>query len=88
MRIDGNTQLVAHLGYPTHAFKAPLIYNPYFASIGVNALVTPMGCRPEAFAEVLRAVFALENVRGGHAHCACRARLQCSAARRAGPPGR
>ena len=62
--IDGNTQLIAHLGWPTHAFKAPLIYNPYFAAIGVNAVVVPMGCRPEPFAQVLRAVFALENVRG------------------------
>jgi shikimate dehydrogenase len=64
MLIDGNTELIAHLGYPTHAFKAPMIYNPYFESVGVNAVVVPMGCRPEAFAQVLRGVFALENVRG------------------------
>jgi shikimate dehydrogenase len=62
--IDGRTELIAHLGYPTHAFKAPLIYNPYFASIGVNAVVVPMACRPETFAQTLRGVFALENVRG------------------------
>jgi shikimate dehydrogenase len=62
--IDGRTELIAHLGYPTHAFKAPLIYNPYFASVGVNAVVVPMACRPEDFAATLRSVFALENVRG------------------------
>jgi shikimate dehydrogenase len=62
--IDGNTQLIAHLGWPTHSFKAPLIYNPYFESIGLNAIVVPMGCRPAAFAQVLHGVFALENVRG------------------------
>ncbi|ROZ69729.1 shikimate dehydrogenase [Ramlibacter sp. WS9] len=62
--IDGNTELIAHLGYPTHAFKAPMIYNPYFESVGVNAVVVPMGCRPDAFADVLRGVFALENIRG------------------------
>jgi len=64
MRIDGHTEVIAHLGWPTHSFKAPLIYNPYFASIGVNALVVPMGCKAENFAPVLRSVFALENVRG------------------------
>ena len=64
MRIDGNTELIAHLGWPTHAFKAPLIYNPYFESIGLNAIVVPMGCKPEHFASVLHSVFALENVRG------------------------
>ncbi|RYY92649.1 MAG: hypothetical protein EOO24_28550, partial [Comamonadaceae bacterium] len=63
-RIDGHTELIAHLGFPTHAFKAPLIYNPYFASIGVNAVVMPMGCRAETFPQVLRAVFTLDNVRG------------------------
>lgn len=62
--IDGNTEIIAHLGWPTHAFKAPMIYNPYFASIGVNAVVVPMGCKPEHFGGVLRSVFALENIRG------------------------
>ncbi len=62
--INGDTELIAHLGFPTHSFKAPLIYNPYFESVGVNAVVVPMGCRPEAFAEVLRNLFRLENIRG------------------------
>jgi shikimate dehydrogenase len=64
MLIDGNTQLLAHLGFPTHSFKAPMIYNPYFESIGVNAVVVPMGCRPDAFPALLRGLFALENIRG------------------------
>ena len=62
--INGDTELIAHLGFPTHAFKAPLIYNPYFESVGVNAVVVPMGCKPDAFAEVLRHLFRLENIRG------------------------
>lgn len=64
MQIDGNTEVIAHLGWPTHSFKAPMIYNPYFESIGVNAVVVPLGCKPEAFPAALRALFALENVRG------------------------
>lgn len=64
MLIDGQTELIAHLGWPTHAFKAPLIYNPYFASIGLNTIVVPMGCKPEHFPSVLRSVFSLENARG------------------------
>jgi shikimate dehydrogenase len=62
--ITGNTELIAHIGYPTHAFKAPMIYNPYFDHIGVNARVMPMGCKPEHYATFLRAVFTLENIRG------------------------
>jgi shikimate dehydrogenase len=64
MKIDGSTELIAHVGFPTHSFKAPLIYNPYFESIGVNAVVMPMGCRAENFEQVLRGVFSLENIRG------------------------
>lgn len=64
MRIDGNTELIAHIGWPTYSFKAPLIYNPYFEQAGINAMVTPMGCKPEYFPEFLRNVFNLENVRG------------------------
>ena len=26
--ISGKTKLIAHLGYPTESFKAPMIYNP------------------------------------------------------------
>jgi shikimate dehydrogenase len=62
--INGHTEVIAHLGYPTHSFKAPMIYNPYFESVGVNAVVVPMGCRPESFPQVLRSLFTLENIRG------------------------
>jgi shikimate dehydrogenase len=64
MLINGQTELIAHLGWPTHAFKAPMIYNPYFESVGVNAVVVPMGCTPDNLARVLPSVFALENMRG------------------------
>jgi shikimate dehydrogenase len=64
MRIDGHTELLAHLGYPTHSFKAPLIYNPYFEAAGINALVVPMACEHEPFARVLKSFFELRNARG------------------------
>jgi len=43
--ITGKTTLIAHLGYPTAAFKAPMIYNPYFEKAGIDAVVMPMGIR-------------------------------------------
>lgn len=64
MMINGQTEVIAHLGYPTHSFKAPMIYNPYFESVGVNAVVVPLGCRTESFPQVLRSLFTLENIRG------------------------
>ena len=63
-QINGSTELIAHLGFPTHAFKAPMIYNPWFEKAGVNAVVVPMGCRPEHFPDFLRSIFRLSNIRG------------------------
>ena len=62
--ITGTTALVAHLGYPTASFKAPMIYNPYFEHAGVDAVVVPMGVRPEHYATFVAALFTLTNVRG------------------------
>ncbi len=62
--INGNTEIIAHIGYPTHTFKSPMIYNPYFEQAGINAMVVPMGCKPEHFPNFLKAVFSLENTRG------------------------
>ena len=62
--INGETILIAHLGYPTKSFRAPMIYNPYFEKIGFNAIVMPMGVKAEKYAEVLKALFELTNIRG------------------------
>ena len=62
--INGHTELIAHIGYPTHAFKAPMIYNPYFDHLGINARVMPMGCQSADYPAFLRAVFTLTNIRG------------------------
>lgn len=62
--IRGTTSLIAHIGYPTHSFKAPMIYNPYFESAGIDAVVVPMGCQPEDYPGFLRSVFRLTNMTG------------------------
>ena len=36
MTISGKTTLIAHLGYPTESFKAPMIYNPWFEARGID----------------------------------------------------
>jgi len=62
--IDGNTRLIAHIGHPTHTFKSPMIYNPYFEAAGINAVVVPMDCSTPHFESLLRAVFSLGNIIG------------------------
>jgi shikimate dehydrogenase len=64
MKINGYTELIAHIGYPTHSFKAPMIYNPFFVKHDINAVVVPMGCKPEDFLVFLKSVFQLSNIRG------------------------
>ena len=62
--IRGTTKLIAHLGYPTESFKAPMIYNPYFQKHGIDAAVVPMGCKAEDYAAFLPLVFRLSNIHG------------------------
>ena len=62
--ITGNTRLIAHIGYPTHSFKAPMIYNPWFEKEGIDACVVPMGVKAEDFESSLDAIFRFTNVHG------------------------
>jgi shikimate dehydrogenase len=62
--ISGKTTLIGHLGYPTHSFKAPLIYNPWFDSKGIDAVVVPMGVKAEEYPEFFKLLFKLTNIRG------------------------
>jgi len=62
--ISGKTTLIAHIGFPTETFKAPMIYNPWFDKHGIDAAVIPMGVRPEDYATSLKAIFRMSNVRG------------------------
>jgi shikimate dehydrogenase len=62
--IDGKTRLIAHIGYPTESFKAPMIYNPWFEAKGINAVVVPMGCKADDYTAFFRLLFRLSNVAG------------------------
>ena len=64
MTISGRTKLIAHLGYPTESFKAPMIYNPYFEKYNIDAVVVPMGCKAEDYPAFLKLVFKLSNIHG------------------------
>src|SRR4051812_8340600 len=62
--ISGKTTLIAHLGYPTFAFKSPMIYNPWFEKNDIDAVVVPMGVKAEEYPEFFRYLFKLSNIRG------------------------
>ena len=50
--INGDTKIIAHVGYPTSTFKSPMIYNPWFEKNGINAAVMPLGVKREDFESV------------------------------------
>ncbi len=62
--ITGKTKLIAHIGYPTESFRAPMIYNPYFKKYAIDAVVVPMGCKAEDYTAFLPLVFRLSNIHG------------------------
>jgi len=62
--ITGHTRLILHVGHPTHSFKSPMIYNPYFEARGIDVVVVPFDCEPPGWPALLRAAFAVGNVVG------------------------
>jgi shikimate dehydrogenase len=62
--ITGKTRVIAHLGYPTEAFKAPMIYNPWFEMKGIAAVVVPMGIEVADYPDLLRPLFRITNLLG------------------------
>jgi shikimate dehydrogenase len=62
--IDGDTKLIAHIGYPTASFRAPSIYNPWFRRRGINAVVVPLGVTSENFREAFPQICRFTNFHG------------------------
>jgi shikimate dehydrogenase len=62
--ITGHTRFIAHLGIPTHSFKAPMIYNPYFEDADIDVVVVPMGCGVQEFPACLPLLFKQKNIAG------------------------
>ncbi|MBY6264936.1 shikimate dehydrogenase [Azospirillum sp. 412522] len=62
--ITGRTTIIAHLGYPTFGFKAPMIYNPWFEAKGIDAAVVPIGVEPPFYPDLIRSLFRTTNVHG------------------------
>ena len=62
--ITGRGKIIAHIGYPTESFKAPMIYNPWFEAKGIDATVTPLGIRSEDFAAIFPALFRITTIHG------------------------
>lgn len=54
--INGDTIVIAHLVYPTTTFKAPMIYNLYFEKMEINAVIVPMGIKPEGHRGLISAL--------------------------------
>jgi shikimate dehydrogenase len=62
--ITGATKLIAHIGYPTTTFKAPMIYNPWFEKRGIDAVVVPMGVTAENFTRAFSEICRFTNFHG------------------------
>ena len=60
--IRGSTRIAAVIGWPVEHSRSPQMLNAAFAAAGVDAVMIPIGARPERFAHVvsgLRAMNAL-----------------------------
>jgi shikimate dehydrogenase len=62
--LNGDTKIIAHIGYPTTTFKSSMIYNPWFEKHGVNAAVVPLGVRAENFGAAFPEICRFTNFHG------------------------
>ena len=62
--LSGKSTIIAHLGYPTGTFKAPLIYNPWFESKGIDTVVVPLGVKAEDYVPFFERLVRLSNIQG------------------------
>ena len=62
--ITGKGRVIAHIGYPTESFKAPMIYNPWFEAKGIDAAVVPLGVKIEDFRRMLPDLFRITTMHG------------------------
>lgn len=57
-------RVIAHIGYPTESFKAPMIYNPWFEANGHDATVVPLGVRSDDFVRLFPELFRITTMHG------------------------
>jgi shikimate dehydrogenase len=62
--LNGDTKIIAHVGYPTTTFKSPMIYNPWFDAHVIDAAVVPMGVTAERFAAAFAEIVRFTNFAG------------------------
>ena len=62
--MNGDTKLIAHVGYPTTTFKSSMIYNPWFDGHGINAAVVPLGVTSENFSQAFPEICRFTNFHG------------------------
>jgi len=62
--LNGDTRIIAHVGYPTTTFKSPMIYNPWFAAKAINAAVVPLGVTAENFKTTFPEICRFTNFAG------------------------
>jgi shikimate dehydrogenase len=76
--ISGATRLAAVIGWPVEHSRSPQLLNAAFAAAGLDAVLVPIGARPEAFATVVAGLHAagalgasvtLPHKRAAHALC-------------------
>jgi shikimate dehydrogenase len=62
--MNGDTRIIAHVGYPTTTFKSSMIYNPWFDARGINAAVVPLGVKSEDFGRAFPEICRFTNFHG------------------------
>jgi shikimate dehydrogenase len=62
--ITGNTELIAHIGFPTHTFRSPQIYNSWFNRNDIDVVVVPFSSEAQDYPALIGSRASVRNLRG------------------------
>ena len=63
-RVDGNSRVFGVIAHPIGHVRAPTVFNPRFAKIGINNIMVPIDAPPQALKSIIKGLRNIPNFGG------------------------
>ena len=63
-RVDGNSRIFGVIAHPVTHVRAPMVFNPRFASAGLGHIMLPIDAPPASLQDIIRGLQSIPNFGG------------------------
>ena len=63
-RVDGNSRIFGVIAHPVTHVRAPMVFNPRFASAGLSHIMLPIDAPPASLQDIIRGLQSIPNFGG------------------------